>query len=62
MQLLNLSDFILSGKIFSKVSPVVVETWQCQPDYPSLSEDPPDSQSRIFKMAKIAKFCNQIEF
>ena len=37
----------LSGKIFSKVSPVVVETWQCQLDYPSLSADPPDSQSRI---------------
>ena len=52
----------LSGKIFSKVSPVVVETWQCQLDYPSLSADPPDSQSRILKIAKIVKFCNKIEF
>ena len=44
------------------VSPVGVGTWQCQPDYPSLSEDPPDSQSRIFKFAKIAKFATKLNF
>ena len=31
------------------VSPVGVGTWQCQPDYPSLSEDPQDSQSKNCK-------------